>query len=80
MDPTFVAFLDGNGVSQAEYLAYDGPTKATLIAAFQNSKGNIIPPHMYLIIPLLFNELTPWLLLYIYFLTASTTATAAPGM
>jgi hypothetical protein len=25
-------------------------------------------------------KLTPWLLLYIYFLTAPTTATAAPGM
>jgi hypothetical protein len=43
MDPAFVAFLDGNGVSRAEYLAYDGPTKATLIAAFQNSKGNLYP-------------------------------------
>jgi hypothetical protein len=35
---------------------------------------------MYLSIPLLFNELTPWLLLYIYFLTASATATTSPGM
>jgi hypothetical protein len=33
------------------------------------SAGNIIPSHMYLNIPLLFNELTPLLLLYIYFLT-----------
>jgi hypothetical protein len=39
------------------------------------------PPHMYLHIPLLFNELTPLFLLYTYFLTAPATAptTAAPA-
>jgi hypothetical protein len=40
----------------------------------------IVPSHFYLSIPLLFNELTPWLLLYTYSLTAPAPAIAAPGM
>jgi hypothetical protein len=48
--------------------------------AYVKPSGNLLShPHIYLSIPLLFNELTPWLLLYIYFLTASATATAALG-
>ena len=40
----------------------------------------IIPPHIYLIIHLQFNKLTPLLLSYIYFLTAAARTDPAPGM
>jgi hypothetical protein len=71
MDPAFVAFLDGNGVSQAEYLDYDGSTKLGWSTAFQNSKGNNISPHAYFIIPLLFNEKTNTMASIIYLFSDS---------
>jgi hypothetical protein len=61
---------------------------ATQLARYQGleaweartAAGNITSPHIYLIIPLLFNKLTPLFLLYIYFLTSPAHIDPAPGL
>jgi hypothetical protein len=82
MSLAYTDFLAERGVTLAELTTEQKlAMSADYTTYLQTQTGNIIiPPHIYLSIPLLFNETNTMVSIIYYSLTAPATATAAPGM